>query len=154
VKSDTWDEVLLGDFRAHLRDESARAAFDSLVSTATELRDYETGPAWHGKIRDFRYFDMDTRKQPFAFIVNRHDLLFYVRLPALERVQGGFAGLKAQFSTAKENPVGEWTVRIASRDDAERLNSFLFSNPIAVAAHDGGIPDEITREDATLPLSQ
>jgi hypothetical protein len=147
VKSNTWDDALLGDHRAHLLDESTREAFDALVTAAIELPDFETGPAWHGSIRDFRYFERGTRKQPFAFIVNRRDLLFYVRLAGLGRVPGGFSELQKQFSLVAENPGGEWTVRIASREDAERLNSFLFSYPSEPVSHEASISDGITRED-------
>jgi len=35
--------------------------------------------------------------------------------------------LATQFASIKENSRGEWTVRIASMDDADRLNELLFA---------------------------
>jgi putative restriction endonuclease len=129
VKSKTWDEAVLADHRNYLNKDSAKDAFDALVVAAIEMRAYETEPAWHGEIRDFRYFDATSGEQPFAFIVNRRDLLFYVRSKGLRRVAGGLVELKRRFSNAEENSRGEWTVRIACKDDAGRLNAFLFSAP-------------------------
>ena len=145
MKSKTWDESILADHRGYLREDSAREAFDAMVATAIEMRAYDTSPGWHGDIRDFRYDDRASGERPFAFIVNRNDLLFYVRSAGLKRVPGGFAALKNQFPTASENPRGEWTVRIASREDAERLNTLLYST--ASQIHLDGIPDGITRDD-------
>jgi putative restriction endonuclease len=145
VKSKTWDESILADHRGYLREDSAREAFDAMVAAAIEMLAYDTSPGWHGDIRDFRYDDRASGERPFAFIVNRNDLLFYVRSAGLTRVPGGFAALKNRFPSASENPRGEWTVRIASREDAERLNTLLF--PTASQNHSDGIPDGITRED-------
>lgn len=154
MKSNAWDETVLAGHRSYIREESGREAFEALVDSAIGSREFETAPSLHGEIRDFAYNDVATNVRPFAFIINRHDLLFYVRLAGLKRVPGGFAGLNAQFNTAKVNPVGEWTVRIASRDDAQRLISFLFSRPTGVAAHEAGIPDGITREDVIEAINR
>jgi hypothetical protein len=147
VKSGTWDDAILAEHRAYLREESARTALDELVRAAIEMRDYEAQPGWHGEMRDFGYYDSASGERPFAFIVNRQDLLFYVRTAELRRVAGGFDALKRQFPTASENSRGEWTVRIATKADAERLNALLFSHPASSAALESNIPDGITRED-------
>jgi hypothetical protein len=126
VKSDTWNDTILAGHREYLRDIPRKEAFDALVRAAIDSPHYAVGPAWHGEIRDFRYFDAAAEEQPFAFIVNRGYLLFYVRSTGLKRVPGGFEALASQFASAKATSRGEWTVRIASKEDAERLNSFLF----------------------------
>jgi hypothetical protein len=136
VKSKAWDEALLDEHRAHIREESARDAFDALVRAAVEMPGYETEPAWQGEVRIFKYVDPGSGERPFAFIVNKSDLLFSVRPSGLRFVSGGFWELKRQFSTASVNPSGEWTVPIASKDDAERLNSVLFSEPAASQRQD------------------
>jgi HNH endonuclease len=128
MKSNSWNEQILAEHRAYLRDDAAIEAFDVLVANAIKLPQFETAPGWHGAIRDFAYNDVASGDRPYAFIVNRHDLLFYVRLAGLKRVPGGFAGLKSRFGTAKENPLGEWTVRVKSREDAGKLNRLLFSD--------------------------
>jgi len=147
VKSKTWDEAILAEHRAYLRNDKAKEAFDALVAAAVEMSAYDTAPGWHGEIRDFRYNARASGDGPFAFIVNRNDLLFYVRLPGLRRVPGGFGALASQFDTANENSRGEWTVRIASKEDAQRLSAFILSAPIAPKQKQGGVPDGITRED-------
>jgi len=150
VKSDTWNDTILAGHREYLRDKSRKEAFDTLVRAAIDSPDYAVGPAWHGEIRDFRYFDAVLGEQPFAFIVNRANLLFYVRSTGLRRVPGGFGGLARQFASAKENSRGEWTVRITTKEDAERLNSLLFSED--VAAETGGISNGACRVSvATIP---
>jgi hypothetical protein len=137
VKSKTWDDEILAGHRDYLQADCAKEAFDALVRTAIDMRAYETEPGWHGEIRDFKYFDAASGEQPFAFIVNRKDLLFHVRAQGLRRVAGGLGELKRRFSSAAENSRGEWRVRIASKEDAERLSAFLFSTPTSSpeAAH-------------------
>jgi putative restriction endonuclease len=127
VKSGTWNDAMLAGHREYLRDDSTKEAFDVLVREAIDSPNFLVGPAWHGDIREFRYFDAASEEQPFAFIVNRGDLLFYVRAKGLQRVVGGFGALRRRFSSAAENSRGEWTVRIASKEDAERLNELLIA---------------------------
>jgi hypothetical protein len=126
-----------------VREDSVRDAFDTLVATAIAQPDYTVSPSWHGDIRQFNYEDAGSAERPFAFIVNRGHLLFYVRQPGLRRIAGGFPGLKDQFDSAQENSRGEWTVRIASREDAERLDAFLFRPS---APDQSGIPDGSRRD--------
>ena len=97
-----------------------------MVEIAETVPNYDCQSAWHGDIRDFRYVDRASGEQFYAFIVNRHDLLFYVRRPGLHRVPGGLAALRAHFGAVRENPRGEWTVRIATASEADALGEFLF----------------------------
>jgi hypothetical protein len=146
VKSGTWDASILIDHRSSIKEDSVRLALDALVAAAMDMPEYETEPAWQGKVRLFKYVDPVSGEHPFAFIVNRQGLLFHIRAKGVGRVQGGFAALKREFATAIKNKRREWTVRIASREDAERLNSILFSAP-AVSQQGGAIPNGITRHD-------
>jgi putative restriction endonuclease len=154
MKSIAWDEDILAAHRAYLREDAPKAAFDTLVDAAIGLPGYSTEPVWQPPKRSFNYDDAVSSERPFAFIVNQHDLLFYVRLAGHSRVSGGFPELKKQFPSADINPTGEWTVRLASKDDAERLNSFLFSYPLKSEAHEGSIPDGITREDVLAAIQK
>jgi putative restriction endonuclease len=138
LKSKTWDEAILSDHRSSIKENSARDALDAMVAAAVEVPAYDTEPAWQGEVRIFKYVDPASGERPFAFIVNRKDLLFYIRAKGLVRVPGGFAALRRQFNSTVENKRGEWTVRIASKEDAESLNSMLFS--AGNATENGGIP--------------
>jgi putative restriction endonuclease len=128
MKSSHWDEALLLEHRKYIQSENARGAFDALVAAARLLPGFDCAPDWHGEIRDFRYLDRGSGEQPFAFIVNRSDLLFYVRKPGLLRVPEGLAGLKRRFGTVRENPSGEWTVRVTNVEEAQGLSRFLFGS--------------------------
>jgi GTP diphosphokinase / guanosine-3',5'-bis(diphosphate) 3'-diphosphatase len=134
MQAQDYDNDLLRDHRSHLQGAAGPAAFDVLVAVATELPGYRCHPAWHGDIRDFRYIDAASNEWPYAFIVNRHDLLFYVRKPGLARVPGGLDALRARFTTVKENPSGEWTIRIAGALDAAGLSDLLFGSRAAAAS--------------------
>jgi hypothetical protein len=133
VKSEHWDEALLADHRSSITKSSAAKAFDALIAAAVSLRGYETEPAWQGEVRIFKYVDPVSGERPFAFIVNRGDILFYIRDKGLARVPGGFSALRRRLETAVENKRGEWTVRIASTADASQLNDLLFSGSPAPA---------------------
>jgi putative restriction endonuclease len=126
MKAPDWDEHLLAEHRQYLSSESARHAFDTLVLAALLVPAYECSPARHGDIRDFRYKDRASGEWPFAFIVNRRDLLFYVRKQGVRRVAGGLAALNERFHKVEENDRGEFTVRVSSREEARRLTALLF----------------------------
>ena len=140
MKSKTWDAAILSEHRSSIKEESGREAFDAMVAAAIELPGYDAEPGWQGEVRIFKYVDAVSGERPFAFIINRRDLLFYVRDNGRDRVPGGFAALKLQFDAAIENHRGEWTVRIGSTEDAVRLNELLFSNSGGKAA-EAGIED-------------
>lgn len=135
MKATDWDESLLTEHRRYIAVPACQQAFDALVLAAILLPNYECLPAWHGEIRDFRYRDRNTGEWPFAFIVNRKDLLFYVRKQGLPRVTGGIAALKERLAKVSENAAGEYSVHIESSEDAHRLTDLLFgkSHTLAVS---------------------
>ena len=70
-----WSGELLREHGSHIVGDAARAAFNRMVVIAERLRGYRCAPGLHGVIRDFKYHDAVTSESPFAFIVNRNDLL-------------------------------------------------------------------------------
>lgn len=131
MRSAEWDDALIREHRDYIQDDAARGAFDTLVRHAEGLPGFECGPGWHGDIRDFFYVDAASGERPFAFIVNRSDLLFYARRRGTTpRVPGGFEGLRHLFQTAGLNPSGEWTVRIGDTAAANRLIGLLFASSV------------------------
>src|SRR5580693_6678678 len=127
MKDKAWDDELLAEHRGYIRSVEARAAFDVLVAEAIQLPGYNCRPNnTKSPKKDFAYDDAVSGERPFAFIVNRNDLLFYVRQAGLTRVPGGIAHLRDLFPQAAENNSGEWTIHIGVSNDARRLTSFLF----------------------------
>jgi hypothetical protein len=101
-----------------------------MVALAVALPTYDCAPGWQGNIREFRYVDRVSGERPFAFIVNRADLLLCVRKSGLTRVPGGLAALKSHFRTVSETRRGEWQVPIKGAEDAQDLSRFLFGSQI------------------------
>jgi hypothetical protein len=128
MKAPDWDETLLAEHRQCLSAEPAQRAFDILVLAALLLPGFECSAARHGDIRDFRYKDRASGEWPFAFIVKRRELLFYVRKQGVPRVAGGIAALKERLRNVEENERGEFTVRLSSADAARRLITLLFGD--------------------------
>ena len=125
MRASDWDAALLADHRKHLRSEACRQTFDRMVAFAEALPNFNCSAGRQGRVRIFRYVDPISGECPFAFIVNRENLLFYVRKSGLSRVIGGFSALKSQVSAIK-NHRGEWTVSVRTVEIAERLSMFLF----------------------------
>ena len=125
MRSDDWDEALLVEHRQFIGEKRVKEAFDELVSKAIENQSFSVKPAWHGQLRDFRYFDLGRKVQPFAFSVNRGHLLFYIRKPGWVRVSGKLFALRKHFASISELKSGEWTIRIESKEEAAQVNRLL-----------------------------
>ncbi len=127
MKDATWDNQLLADYRAFIRSDSARQAFDVLVAAAIKLPTYHCRPNdAKGPKKAFVYEDALSGERPFAFIVNREHLLFYVRKEGIRLVAGGLSALQKAVPSAAKNNDGEWTVRIETTNEAMRLQALLF----------------------------
>lgn len=126
MRAEGFDGQLLAEHRASIVDEPTRNAFDFLVAHAASLTGYNCRPALKGTVRDFRYFDRANGEQPYAFIVNRGSLLFYVRQPGLGSLVGGQPGLERVCGPVGTNKRGELTVRVSSEGEARLLTRFLF----------------------------
>ena len=108
---------LYSEFEDFIKIKEVRDACNILLGAAASIDKFESYPEQKGVISDFRFYTPDG-EQPFAFIINKKSLLFYLRPPAIESKKYVFNGLKDQFDEVKENPAGEWTIRIQNRDDA------------------------------------
>lgn len=100
--------------------------FQLLVDHAQTLPGFWVEPKMHGQIRTLVYNDMGGNKQPFSVIINRNSLLFYLRKPGIAPLVDGADGLQSTFPQSKENPSGEYTVRLISSADATGLLHYLF----------------------------
>src|SRR5665213_179506 len=126
MKAPTWNDKLLAQHRSFIRRDSVREAFDVLVQAALGLPNYLSHPNdVKGPKKDFVY-DTPVGGRPFAFIVNREHLLFYVRKEGIRLVAGGLRALQRVAPSAAKNNHGEWTLRIETTNEAMRLNALLF----------------------------
>ncbi len=88
------------------------------------LGKYNCEIRWKGEVRDFRFFDTGG-EQPFSFITNQQWLLFYFRLPAVRSNRYSKERVSELFDSFVENSAGEWTVKIRSIADVERIANYL-----------------------------
>ena len=145
MRSPNWSDRIVERHRATIRPSEVQEAFDSLVANSEQLSGYQCEAGLHGVIRTFRYHDVASGEQPFAFIVNKNSLLFYIRKPGLRRINGGIQRLSAALRNVSENASGEITIRVSSRADAERLAGYIFQTPRADAITPV-LPDKLTKK--------
>jgi hypothetical protein len=129
MKAPEWDEQLFEEHRDYIEVEEVRRAFDFLTAAAFETDLYSvqnSGAGPHKK--SFAYDEPQTNQRPFAFIVNRGHLLFYIRRAALTRFPEGIRLFKKSFATVNENPHGEWTIRIETLEDAKRIEEIALGS--------------------------
>jgi hypothetical protein len=134
MRSPDWNDELLAEYRAYLRSEDARQAFDALVSLGERLQRYDCVPHRQGESRLLAFDDAVSGERPFSCAVNQSDLLFLVRRPGQARTRGGLRNLKEHFSWAHGNPAGEWAVRLRSGEEARQLGRLLFGDETAPQA--------------------
>jgi hypothetical protein len=102
--------------------EEARSAYRLLLERSAALG--VTVSYKSGKVPAVRWHDAQCRYL-FSFIPNKHDLLFYVRKPALEAAPELAAQARALALEAKQNPKGEQTLRVQTPADARMIIDWL-----------------------------
>ena len=128
MKSPDWNSELLAEYRAYLRTEGARQAFDALLAVAERLRRYDHVPHRQGESRMLAFDDAVSGERPFTCAVNHSDLLFIIRKPGQARVAGGLRHLRERFAWAHDNPTGDWAVRLRTGEEARQLGRLLFGD--------------------------
>lgn len=128
MKSPDWNDELLADYRAFLRTEDARQAFDALLVLGERLPSYDCVPQRQQETRALAFDDAVSGERPFACAINQGDLLFVVRKPGQARVAGGLRSLKEHFGWAHDNPAGEWAVRLRTAEEARQLGRLVFGD--------------------------
>ncbi len=117
--------ALCAEWADYIEAPQAREAFQLLVGIAATSRQYQCscqrkGPK--GPVRDVRF--RRNGETPYAFIINREWLLFYFRAPAVRSNSHSKTSLARDFGEEfKSDPNGgnEWTVKLHSIDDVQRL---------------------------------
>ena len=102
-----------------------RATFCYLLGIAASSDRFICHAQWKGPVRDFRFIDVASAEQPYSFITNQRWLLFYFRPPALRLNAVSRDALVLDFDSFHENPAGEWTVKLMSISDVDRLGKHI-----------------------------
>lgn len=121
---DDWHEHAMN--YAKLDNDEARGAYFALV-IAAERAGYRTEAGPGGNKRHVKI--MRDEVQPYSFIVNNGNLLFYLRAPALKSHPELRAQAIQRFGDRVEphpNSANETTVRIRSPEDAIAIADLVF----------------------------
>ena len=119
--AESKDASLYPDWLSHIESEHTRDAFHYLIGRASTLKSLTCHPKQKGVISAFQFIDPGRHEMPFAFIPNKQWLLFYFRAPAVRSQKYSFASLQAAFDSVAKNKSGEWTVKLRSIADVQRL---------------------------------
>jgi hypothetical protein len=125
--ADSKNSKLYTEFLSFIKSEETKDAFRYLVGCAATLKTYFCHPHQSDKRnkRELQFWNAKHDEQPFAFITNQKWLLFYFRQPAVLSHQYKKELVQAAFKSFKENNLGEWTVKLRSVTDVQRLWSLL-----------------------------
>lgn len=126
---------LLPEWLSSIESNEARAAFCLLIGIAACSDRYICKAQWKGEIRDFRFLEIASGKQPYSFIANQRWLLFYFRHPALRSGTISREDLLNRFDSLRENASGELTVKLSTISDIQRLCEVI---PWRLSAADAG----------------
>jgi hypothetical protein len=111
---------LISAFRNYIRDENVRLAYDILINSSRTHGLLSCNPTEKGVVRDFRFYSAD-EKQPFAFIINKESLLFYLRLPSVRSGLYHLANLEKIFDSVSVNTREEITIKLFSVNDSRLI---------------------------------
>lgn len=130
-------DSLFEDFRNCIQADGVRAAYDRFLSTPRFLLVPRwSGPTPPGKAphkRSITFTSMQgTRKQGlYAFIVNQGSLLYlHPQAGAVRPMHAPAAGTRRAVQEGfRENPAGEWTVKVRTVEDVEFLDLLSATTP-------------------------
>jgi putative restriction endonuclease len=127
MKSADQSDARLAQFRAALRLQSARRAFDVLLENAPGLPGYRFGPAEDEALNEFHFVDEMSGQRPFTLGAADGELLFNVHEAGFSHVPGGLPALEAGLGPVSEAGDGVWRLRISRPAQADALSRLLFS---------------------------
>lgn len=116
IKDHPDNVKLLEEFNQFITQDDVKDAFHVLVGAGAASKNflcYLTSSS--KKVINFSTSD---NKLPFAFIINKGWLLFYIREHAVESNQYSIDKIRKDFPDVDKNPKGEWTFKVFNREDA------------------------------------
>jgi putative restriction endonuclease len=126
MKSPDEVDSRLAQFRASLRLQSARRAFDVLLEYAPSLTGYRLEPAANEPLNEIHYVDEASGKVPFSLGATDGELMFDVHEAGFAQVPGGLPALEAGLVPVSETDTGVWRLRISRPAQADALSRLLF----------------------------
>ena len=149
MKGPKWNDNLFTAHRDYIEVDDVRRALDFLTAAAFQTALYSVRNGGVGRQKkSFDYDEVETKQRPFAFIVNRGHLLFYIRGAARKRFAGGIGLFRKSFATVNEKPNGEWTIRIETLGQAKKLQALVFGT-----TNTRGIPVGINKDDVLQAIA-
>jgi len=119
-------ETRLAKFRASLRLQGARYAFDLLMEYAPGKPDQRFGPAADEFQSQVQYVDAASGQSAFCLCSSDGELMFDVHEAGFALVPGGLPALEAGLGPVTEMQSSVWRLRIANPVQAEALSRLLF----------------------------
>src|ERR1700733_2442443 len=120
-------ETRLAAFRASLRLQSARRAFDVVLENASGLPGYHFGPPENEALNEVHYVDEVSGERPFTLGSADGELMFDVHEAGFGQVPGGLPALEVGLGPVSELETGAWRLRISRPAQAEALIHLLFN---------------------------
>ena len=120
---DPTQAELLADYLSHMNSVTGRQLLESLVARGLALQAYSE-LRMKGYLRTARY--RQGKVFPFAFIVNRTDVLFHARKEGRRHPKAALEVLSQRFPDAKVTSRGI-QVHVDSEGDAVTLMNLLFA---------------------------
>ena len=119
-----FEEVIVNECFEHISLDEVKDALHHIIDFVSDSHIFKCHFKKKGVLRDLRFYTSEGT-QPFALIVNKTSLLFYLRKAAVNSGSYKYTDLAESFPTLKENNSGEWTVKIFSLLDVEKLTELV-----------------------------
>ena len=128
MRESGFNHAVFDEHRAFITSDAARKAYDLLTGHALALPDYQCLSVGRGQQKKYFRYRRNGGDQPFAFIVNRANLLFYIRPAGLATSSAAVRELEQVLpGRIGSNPAGEVTIRVDSAAAAAEVVRCLFA---------------------------
>jgi putative restriction endonuclease len=127
VNSPDQADSRVAQFRASLRLQGARRAFDVLLGHANGTNGFRMAPPDDVALNEMRYVEAASGECPFSLSAAEGEMMFDVHEPGFRHIPGGLPALEAGLGSVSEVEGGTWRVRISTPAQAEALSRLIFS---------------------------
>jgi hypothetical protein len=122
MRGPEWNDSVVAERRAQVRDAEALAAFDALLAYGIAADHLAVAPGKHGHVRDIRFMAVEGKGWPFRLVPNQKDLLIHVRPLGVRRLKITTVELQGLFPEVGPGNKGrELKIRVRTEGDARNL---------------------------------